>query len=226
MIERELLDTATIPDGRELRLFCRKMKNGDEYSIALGPNELMNSRLSGSEEALATLGCAKLATERPRILIGGYGMGFTLRVALELLPANALAETIKLVPKIIEWARGHMINLTGGCLDDPRAKIMIGDVGDVIAAANQKYDAILLDVDNGPDGITSEADDQLYSMAGLAKAKSAMRTGGVLAIWSSSSDPQFIARLHKSRFVVEECKVSARSNGKGAKHTIWLASKR
>ena len=225
MIERELLGTAKIPGGEELRLFRRQMKNGDEFSIALGGNELMNSRLSGSEEALATFGCAKLASSQPRILIGGYGMGFTLRSALKILPAEAEVDIVELVPQIIDWAHDPMEELTDGCLTDPRTNVIVGDVSNIIAKANQRYDAILLDVDNGPDGITSQANDQLYSMTGLAAARKAIRSDGVLAIWSSSGDPQFSARLHKSGFQVDEQRVSARANGKGAKHTIWLATK-
>ena len=225
MIERELLDTAIVPGGGELRLFRRQMKNGDEFSIALSGNELMNSRLSGSEEALATLSCSKLSESQPRVLIGGYGMGFTLREALEVLSAEAKVEVVELVPKIIKWAKDQMVGLTDGCLDDSRVHMVIDDVVGVISNANQHYDAILLDVDNGPDGISNDANDQLYSMAGLARAKQAMRSGGILAVWSSSGDLQFTARLHKSGFSVEEHKVSARGNGKGAKHIIWLARK-
>ena len=226
MIARELLDTATIPGGGELRLFRRELKGADEYSIMLGRIELMNSRLSGSEEALATLACERLAVKNPRILIGGYGMGFTLRAALSVLPPQAHVEVAELIPAIVKWAREPMAALSHKTLDDSRVTITIGDVSDIINKADREYDAILLDVDNGPDGLTHEANDRLYSMAGLAAANTALRANGILAIWSSEGDSRFTARLHKSGFAVDVKTVAARTNGKGAKHTIWLATKR
>ena len=225
MIARELLDSAQIPGGGELRLFRRELKGADEYSIMLGRIELMNSRLSGSEEALATLTCARLAVKNPRLLIGGYGMGFTLRAALSVLPPQAHVEVVELIPAIVKWARGPMAALSQRCLDDSRVTITVGDVCDVINKADREYDAILLDVDNGPDGLTHEANDRLYSMAGLAAAKKALRSNGILAVWSSEGDSRFTARLHKSGFAVDVETVPARANGKGAKHTIWLAKK-
>ena len=225
MIARELLDTAAIPGGGELRLFRRELKGADEYSIMLGRIELMNSRLSGSEEALATLSCERLAAKNPRILIGGYGMGFTLRAALSVLPPQAHVEVAELIPAIVQWARGPMATLSHKCLEDSRVTMTIGDVCDIIAKADRDYDAILLDVDNGPDGLTHEANDRLYSMAGLAAARKALRSNGILAIWSSEGDARFTSRLHKSGFAVEVKTVPARSSGKGAKHTIWLATK-
>lgn len=226
MIARDLLDTASIPGGGELRLFRRALKGADEYSIMLGRIELMNSRLSGSEEALATLACERLAVKNPRLLIGGYGMGFTLRAALSVLPPQAHVEVVELIPAIVKWARGPMAALSQKCLDDSRVAITVGDVCDVIGKADRDHDAILLDVDNGPDGLTHEANDRLYSMAGLAAAKKALRSNGILAVWSSEGDSRFTTRLHKSGFAVEVKTVPARSSGKGAKHTIWLATNR
>ena len=226
MIARELLDTASIPGGGELRLFRRALKGADEYSIMLGRIELMNSRLSGSEEALATLACERLAVKNPRLLIGGYGMGFTLRAALSVLPPQASIEVAELIPAIVKWAREPMAALSQNTLDDSRLTVTIGDVCDVINKADRDYDAILLDVDNGPDGLTHEANDRLYSMAGLATARKALRSNGILAVWSSEGDTGFTSRLHKSGFAVEVKTVPARSSGKGAKHTIWLATKR
>jgi spermidine synthase len=225
MIARELLDSAPIPGGGELRLFRRELKGADEYSIMLGRIELMNSRLSGSEEALATLSCERLAVKNPRLLIGGYGMGFTLRAALSALPPQAHVEVVELIPAIVQWAREPMAALSQKCLDDSRVTVTVGDVCDVIGKADRDHDAILLDVDNGPDGLTHEANDRLYSMAGLAAARKALRSNGILAVWSSEGDTRFTSRLHKSGFAVEVKTVPARSNGKGAKHTIWLATK-
>jgi spermidine synthase len=218
---RQLIGTAHVPGtAQELRLFLR----GDDYMIVLDRNELMNSRMSGSEEALAEMTCARLrAGSAPRLLIGGYGMGFTLRAALRALPARAEVVVAELVPEIIAWARGPMAALTSDCLDDPRVSIAVSDVRDCIAGARANYDAILLDVDNGPDGLTHPGNEQLYSMTGLAAARVALRPGGVLAIWSAAPDRAFTRRLIQSRFEVEEVTVRARSNGKGARHTIWFA---
>jgi spermidine synthase len=226
MIARELLDTATIPGGGELRLFRRALKGADEYSIMLGRIELMNSRLSGSEEALAQLTCADIKKATPRILIGGLGMGFTLRAALAVLPMDTIMEVAELIPAVVKWARGPMAALHGDSLDDPRVSIKTGDVARMIGSADAIYDAILLDVDNGPDGLTHDDNEQLYSAAGLQKAKAALTPGGVLAIWSSGPDTGFTRRLIKAGFAVDERTVPARQNGKGAKHTIWLATKR
>jgi spermidine synthase len=216
----ELLGVAQAPEGEELKLFRR----GDDFMIVLDRNELMNSRMSGSEEALATMTCERLQGRAAvHLLIGGYGMGFTLRAALQSLGRDARVTVAELVPDILAWARGPMAELTAGCLDDPRVTTVEADVAKLIAGARGTYDAILLDVDNGPDGLVREANDRLYSMPGLAAAKAALRPGGVLAIWSAGPDPVFARRLNKAGFAVDEVRVRARSNGKGAKHTIWFA---
>ena len=221
MIPLELVATARAPDGEELRL----MRRGDDFMIVLDRNELMNTRMSGSEEALATMTCERLPDHAaPRFLIGGYGMGFTLRAALGALGPKAKLTVAELVPEIIGWARGPMAELTAGCLDDPRVHVVIDDVADLIARGRSAYDAILLDVDNGPDGLVCEANDKLYTRAGLAAARAALKPGGVLAVWSAAKDAAFARRLAKGGFDVEEVTVRARSNGKGAKHTIWFAA--
>ncbi|MBJ7502135.1 MAG: spermidine synthase [Sphingopyxis sp.] len=217
---RELIDTAQIPGGDELRLYRR----GDDFIIAIGGNELMNSRMSGSEEALAVISCERLRSlDTAHLLIGGYGMGFTLRAALAALGPGAKVTLAELVPSIIDWARGPMAELAAGCLDDPRVELVVGDVAASIADGRGRYDAILLDVDNGPDGLVREANDGIYSPAGLASARAALRPGGVLAIWSAAPDAQFTRRLIAAGFRVEEVAVRARSNGKGARHMIWFA---
>ncbi|PAX08171.1 spermidine synthase [Sphingomonas lenta] len=220
MTPRELLGTARVPGGEELRLFRR----GADHMIVLDRNELMNSRMSGSEEALATMTCARLrGRAAPRLLIGGYGMGFTLRAALAVLGPKARVIVAELVPEIVEWARGPMAALTAGCLDDPRVALEMADVADVIAAAPGAYDAILLDVDNGPDGLVRADNDRLYSPAGLAAAWRALTPGGVLAVWSAAPDSAFTKRLARAGFAVEEEAVRARGNGKGPRHVIWFA---
>ena len=150
-------------------------------------------------------------------------MGFTLRAALGALGPDAKLTVAELVPEIVAWARGPMEALTAGCLDDPRVEIVIEDVVDLIACARGAYDAILLDVDNGPDGLVRQANDRLYTPAGLTAARTALKPSGVLAVWSAAKDPVFANRLRKAGFAVDEVTVRARSNGKGAKHTIWFA---
>jgi spermidine synthase len=220
MKPRELIATAKAPGGVELRL----IRHDGDHVIMIDSNELMSSRLGGSEEALATMTCERLRKGgEPHLLIGGYGMGFTLRAALGVLGKGARVTVAELVPEIVEWARGPMVELTAGCLDDPRVDLAIGDVAAVIGGATKRYDAILLDVDNGPSGLTSAANDGLYSRRGLAQSKAALRPGGVLAIWSAAPDEAFTRRLKDVGFKVEQVTVRARSNGKGPRHVIWFA---
>ena len=221
MIPRELIATAQVPDGEELRLY----RHGRDFMIVLDRNELMSTRQRGSEEALATMTCARIAaTPRPHVLVGGYGMGFTLRAALAALPADATVTVAEVLPDIIEWARGPMAEVAAGCLDDPRVHLVVGDVVKVIDTSPGTFDAILLDVDNGPDGLVRPDNNRLYSRRGLATVGEALRPGGVLAIWSAARDERFVRRLHEAGFAVDEITVRARSNGKGAKHVIWFAT--
>ncbi len=216
------LDTSSIPGGtEELRL----MRRGAEFSIMLGHNELMNSRMSGSEEALATLPCERIRRRRnAHILIGGLGMGFTLRAALAAAPPDASITVAELVPAVTEWARGPMADLHGTSLDDPRVTLHQGDVGELIRSRRSTYDAILLDIDNGPAGLTRTANDSLYDAAGLGLAQAALKPGGVLAIWSAAPDQPFAKLLKKLGFAVEEIRVRATAGRSGARHVIWLAS--
>lgn len=220
MIPWENLDSAAVPGGTEpLRL----KRRGSEYSIMLGTNELMNSRLSGSEETLARLTIEHMANRaRRRLLIGGLGMGFTLRAALALLPADAEVSVAELVPAVVAWARGPMADLFAGSLDDRRVTIFEGDVAAAIAKAG--WDAILLDVDNGPEGLSRTGNDALYNHAGLASARIALSPGGVLSVWSSNPDAGFTRRLKQNGFQVTEQAARA-GRGRGARHTIWLARK-
>jgi spermidine synthase len=219
VIPLELIDTADLPDGGTLRL----MRRGQDYAILFGRNELMNSRLRGSEEALAILACERLrATPRSHMLVGGLGMGFTLRAALAHLPATARVTVAELVPEILTWAKGPLAHLFGNSLDDPRVTIEMRDVDDLIAGSRASYDAILLDVDNGPDGLIHAANDRLYGRQGLDAAYAALRPGGVLAIWSAYPDKAFTDRLRRARFAVDEIKVRATGGRKGAHHVIWV----
>lgn len=220
MLPWEKLDSARIPGGGELRL----MRRGSEFAIKLGSNELMNSRLTATEQALATLACDRIKTRAaPRILIGGLGMGFTLRAALTVLGPKAHIEVAELVPAVIAWARGPMADLFGGSLTDPRVILHEADVVDMIRAPQAQYDAILLDVDNGPNGIVRKANDRLYDVNGLAAAHKALNPGGVLAVWSSAADAKFTARLKRGGFAVTENAVRAKGPQGRAQHFIWVA---
>jgi spermidine synthase len=222
MIPWQLLDTAQVPgDGDELRL----MKRGAEFSIMTGGIELMNSRLSGSEEALASLAFERIgARPKARVLIGGLGMGFTLRAALAAFGPDAQIVVAELVPGVIRWAHGPLGELYGDSLSDPRTQIYEGDVGALINADEAAWDAILLDVDNGPGGLSRKENDGLYSPAGLAAAKRALSPGGVLEVWSSTRDTAFTQRLKRAGYAVEEIGVRAHK-GRGARHVIWMATR-
>jgi spermidine synthase len=217
------LDTARVP-GADVQL--RLMQRGAEFSMRLGQNELMSSHLSGSEEALATLACRRIeAVKRPHLLIGGLGMGFTLRAALAVLGSDARIMVAELVPAVIAWARGPMADIFGESLDDPRASIREADVVDVIRSHDSAFDAILLDVDNGPEGLIRQANDALYDLKGLNAIRRALRPGGVLAVWSSGPNPLFSKRLRAAGFDVNEVAVRATTKRSGARHVIWFATK-
>ena len=217
------IDTARVP-GADVEL--RLMRRGADFSMMLGPNELMNSRLSGSEEALATLACRRIeAVKRPNLLIGGLGMGFTLRAALAVLGTDAGITVAELVPAVIAWARGPMASIFAESLNDPRASILNADVIEVIRSHPSAFDAILLDVDNGPEGLIRKANDALYDLKGLKAIRRALRPGGVLAVWSSGPNPLFSKRLRDAGFDVNEVAVRATAKRSGARHVIWFATK-
>lgn len=216
----ELVGVAHVPGGVEIRL----VRHGEGFTILLENTELMSTNANASEEALATLTCEQLAGRAaPQVLIGGYGMGYTLRAALLALPADAGVIVAEIVPEIIAWARGPMRALTGNCLDDPRVMVVDEDVALLIGGAHEGYDAILLDVDNGPEGLTRRDNNGLYSPAGLARAHAALRPGGILAVWSAFADPAFTARLEQAGFGVTRTVVRSRGDGQGDRHMIWLA---
>lgn len=220
MIPWVLLDKVSIKGGGELRL----MRRGEEFSILSGPTTLMSSRMSGSEKALGELACERVGGRaKCHILIGGFGMGFTLRAALACLRADARITVAELAPAVIAWARGPMAHLSAGCLNDPRVSIREEDVRDMIVSNASRFDAILLDVDNGPDGLTQATNDRLYNLNGLQAARRALRPGGVLAVWSAAPSPKFSRRLQSAGFTVEEIKTRANANGKGSRHIIWMA---
>ncbi len=216
-----LLDRAPVPgNGGELRLYQRN----DEFSISVaGHGELMNSRVHGSEDALAEQTCARLADDiTPRLLIGGLGMGFTLAAALRHMSDQGQVVVAELVPAVVTWNRGPLGGQAGHPLEDPRVTVCEGDIARVLVAEQQAYDAILLDVDNGPEGLTRKENDWLYSVNGLNAAYAALRPQGVLAVWSAGPDQEFMQRLRKVGFEVDEVRVHAHGS-KGARHIIWFA---
>ena len=216
------LDTSSVPGEQEA---LRLMQRGDEFSIRVGTTELMNNRLRGSEKALATLTCARLQDRpRARVLIGGLGMGFTLRAALDGLGPEATVVVAELVPAVTAWARGPLSNLFAGSLDDPRVELRVEDVNRAIQSGPAQYDAILLDVDNGPEGLTRRSNDRLYDVWGLRRARYALRSDGILAVWSGGPDRKFKARLQRSGFTVDEVRVHANGSS-GRRHVLWLATR-
>ncbi len=223
MIRWVQLGTASVPGGSgSLRL----MQRGDEFSIFAGADELMGTRLSGSEEALASLAGERLrGRARPKILIGGLGMGFTLRRALATFGPDARITVAELVPEVVTWARGPLAGIHGDSLSDPRVTLYAGDVGDLIEGASARYDAILLDVDNGPAGLMRDANDDLYDHYGLREAHAALTPGGVLAVWSASPEPVFTQRLRAAGFRVEDHRVRANGRNTGPRHVVWIATK-
>ncbi|MFH1724932.1 MAG: hypothetical protein ABII00_09970 [Elusimicrobiota bacterium] len=218
----ELLDSARFPgSGSELRLYRR----AGEFTIQLDGSIVMNSRLHASEDALASLACARIGKVRhPSVLIGGLGMGYTLAAALRGLGPGARVVVAELVPAVVEWNRGPLGHLAGHPLRDDRVAIVEQDVAKVIQSEGRAYDAILLDVDNSPEGLSRDANDQLYSEAGLDAAVAALRPKGVLGLWSARPSRPFVKRLRKAGFDVEEVPARARDKYRGAHHTIWLAT--
>jgi spermidine synthase len=225
MLQRELIDSTQIEDGVCLELY----RHGTDFMIVLGRNELMSTRMRFSEEQLAQLTIERLGKDDARLLIGGYGMGFTYRAAAARLGEKAQIVVAEISDAIIDWAKGPMAELTGEGLSDPRLDLKICDVAALIDDANDgtcaKFDAILLDVDNGPDGIVRDANNRIYSRTGLAKARDALKPGGILAVWSAGPDPAFAKRLRDTGLDIVEWNVRSRPNKKGAHHIIWFASK-
>lgn len=223
MIPWELLDSAPVPGGGETLCLHRR---GAEFSIRVDGNELMNSRAHGSEDALAELACARLADRpSPTVLIGGLGMGYTVAAALPRLGAQARVVVAELVPAVVAWNRGPLAALAGHPLKDSRVSVREIDVARILQTEHQAYDAVLLDVDNGPEGLTRPGNDWLYTRAGLTAAHAALKPSGILAVWSASPEPAFSRLLRQTGFTVEEVTVRARGSKGGSRHMIWLAER-
>jgi len=215
----ELLGETRTPDGEDMRL----TRQGSEYVILASGKPLMSSRMHGSEEALAALGCRDARMrETPCVLVGGLGMGFTLRATLDVLPPDATVVVAELVPAVVDWNHGPLGPLAGHPLKDPRVTIAIGDVAATLRSSTRRFDAILLDVDNGPAAFTASHNTGLYDDGGLAVVRRALKDGGVLAVWSAWEDRRFEQRLRHGGFVVQVERVRARLKKGGPRHTIFL----
>ncbi len=219
MKPQHTLGRAITPDGKEIILHERD----GAFAIRVNGLELMSSRAHGSEEALARLVMALVREARPRILVGGLGMGYTLRAVLDLAPSEAGIVVSEIFPAVIEWNRNELADLAGAPLEDPRVTISATDVGEVIARNRRTFDAILLDVDNGPAAFTTEQNNKLYGERGLQAIYGCLRTRGVLGVWSSDPDRAFERRLSKAGFEVSTETVRARQGAKGPRHTIFMA---
>jgi spermidine synthase len=218
----ELLGEARTPDGSSMALTRR----GNEYVIHADGKSLMSSRMHGSEEALATLACRRARTmEQPRVLVGGLGMGFTLRATLDFLPPDAMVVVAELVPAVVEWNRGPLGPLAGHPLKDKRVRVDVGDVAVTLSSSPGRFDVVLLDVDNGPAAFTGSDNARLYDDRGLAAAHAALKIGGVLAVWSARDDRKFEQRLRYGGFAVEVEHVRGRAKKGGPRHTIFLGHK-
>ncbi len=224
MIRRKLIEAIPVPgSSEELRLYQR----GSEYSIWIGQNELMSSCVHGSEDRLALLACQALPSQRQtKVLIGGLGMGFTLASALRELGDDAEVTVAELMPAVVAWNRGPLAELAGNPLADPRVVVQEVDVAVILRERKITFDAIIMDVDNGPEGLTREGNDWLYSLSGLGITLKALTPKGVLAVWSAHPDQSFTRRLRQSGFKVEEVPVRASGGGKGARHMIWLGRRK
>lgn len=210
------LDEAETPDGTSLTL----VQKGVEIVIRAGGKDLMSNRMHGSEEAMAHMA----RSDRPgaRVLVGGLGMGFTLRAALDVLPPGGEVTVAELSDAVVRWNRGPLASLAGAPLDDPRVRLHMGDVGDLLANTPATWDSILLDVDNGPDGFTQAGNDRLYGLPGLNRARMALRKRGVLAVWSAYEDPEFQKRMGRAGFRARVEKVRARGAAGGPRHFIFV----
>ena len=223
MVPWQLLDSAQVPgENKWLRLYRR----GGEFSLRVEGSELMNSRAHGSEDAMASLACARIASlASPQVLIGGLGMGYTLAAALNRLGAASRVVVAEIVPAVVAWNRGPLAALAGYPLADGRVSVREVDVAHILRTEPRSYDAILLDVDNGPRGLTLKRNDWLYSRTGLEAILSAMRPAGVTALWSASPNQAFFRRLREVGFAVDEQRVPARGHGASGYHTIWICGR-
>jgi len=219
MIPYLLIDTASYAETT-LRLYQR----GDEFSIRVDKaGELMNSRAHHSEEVLAELACKQISDRKsPHLLVGGLGIGFTLAAVLSHTGTDARVTVSELIPAVVRWNRDYMGRLAGFPLNDTRVNVLEQDVGLVMRQHPNSFDAIMLDVDNGPSSFTCDDNDSLYSMRGLSSAYQALKSGGVLTVWSATDDPAFTRRMTQAGFAVTQQRVGSHNTRRGNQHTIWI----
>jgi spermidine synthase len=213
------LERTTTPDGTELVLYERD----GVFAIRVNGLELMSSLAHGSEEEMAALVLAEVKTRHPRVLVGGLGMGYTLRAVLDRVSFSSRVAVAELLPEIVQWNRDHLANLAGSPIDDERVRLIVDDVGRVLATEPDGFDAILLDVDNGPAALTDKRNARLYLAEGLATIKRSLRRGGILGVWSASPDREYERALKRAGFRFRVEMVPARRGAKGHKHTIFVA---
>lgn len=214
----KVIDRAPAPGGGELVL----QQRGEEFAIRVNGRELMSSRQHGSEEKMAEVACAGLSGKRPRVLVGGLGLGYTVRAALDRLPPSAQVVVSELVPAVVTWNQGVLAPLAGRPLEDARVKVETRDVGELLREADGSYDAVLLDVDNGPEALTQEQNRWLYGERGLATIRRALESRGVVVVWSASPDHLFANRLKRAGFDTEVVETPARGKGGGPLHTLFI----
>lgn len=217
----DLVDIGEIPGGGQLHL----LRSGHDYSIQFEGDELMGNSQYLSEQILAKSACNRLSGNSGRVLIGGLGMGYTLGAALDAWSRSAAIVVVELVPQVVAWAKGPLAHISGRHIEDPRVSLRVGDIHDVILEAPDQFDAILLDVDNGPDALVKAENERLYCNWGLRAAHSALKSDGILAIWSAYPDPFFASRLEASGFDVEEERIPASPHAEDEWHNIWFAKK-
>jgi spermidine synthase len=222
MKPQHTLGRASTPDGGEIVLYERD----GAYFIRVNGLELMSSRAHGSEEDLARLTLAKVKSKQPKVLVGGLGMGFTLRAVLDAVPKSARVMVAEILPAVVVWNRDELAHLARSPLEDPRVAVVERDVAEIMAAGPSAFDAVLLDVDNGPAALTVSDNERLYGSAGLSAIKRCLRPGGVLGVWSADPDRAFEKRLARAGFRVSTESVPARRGTKGPKHTIFVAQSR
>lgn len=220
MASFETIGRASAPDGTELSL----VRRGDEWVVRIAGQTLMSSRMHGSEDALANIALDK-AKNNGRVLVGGLGLGFTLRAVLDRVPATSKVFVAELVPAVVEWNREHVGHLAGHPLDDARVAVKVADVSHMLTHAHGTLDLVLLDVDNGPSAVVHEKNASLYSERGARMCREALAPGGVLAVWSAGADERYVSRLTKAGFEVEVVRASARGTGSGGRHVVFVATK-
>lgn len=219
MLQSQTIDSARVAGGSEFVL----ARHDDEWIVRVDGRTLMSSRLHDSEEAMAEHALER-CDDPESVLVGGLGLGFTLRAVLDRVGPETRVTVAELVPQLVSWNRTHLVELHDHALEDPRCEVVVGDVLETIRPASRAFDVILLDVDNGPVALSSEGNQRLYNDAGVRSCYQALRPGGVLAVWSAGPNARFEKRMASAGFIVDVLRVAAR-RGSGARHVIFIGEK-